>query len=150
MEKYATCHMAHMVMSKLNVIAPMKLRRTERSFRKWSDYHRKLPAYINLYTTSFEFCDVRKCDPNDRTNDKQISNALAKIHKSRGDLARVKTVNVVKNRWLPSLRSAAKRFKYFESEWESIKKLGSSNNAILSLTIQYSHSVQVYRRRIID
>jgi hypothetical protein len=40
-------------------------------------------------------------------NDKQISNALAKIHKSRGDLARVKTVNVVKNRWLPSLRSAA-------------------------------------------
>ena len=36
----------------------------------------------------------------ERTNDKQISNALAKIHKSRGDLARVKTVNVVKNRWL--------------------------------------------------
>jgi hypothetical protein len=33
--------------------------------------------------------------------------ALAKIHKSRGNLARVKTVNVVKNRWLPSLRSAA-------------------------------------------
>jgi hypothetical protein len=103
--------MAQMVMSKLNVIAPMKLRRTERTFRKWSDCHRKLPAYINLYTTSFEFCDVRKCDLNDRTNertnDKQISNALAKIHKSRGDLARVKTVNVVKNRWLPSLRSAA-------------------------------------------
>ena len=34
--------------------------------------------------------------------------ALAKIHRSRGDLTRVKTVNVVKNRWLPSLRSAAK------------------------------------------
>jgi hypothetical protein len=41
------------------------------------------------------------------TNDKQIEIALAKIHRSRGDLARVKTVNVVKNRWLPSLRSAA-------------------------------------------
>jgi hypothetical protein len=87
-----------MVMSKLNVIAPKKLRRSEHSLRTWSDWHRSLPAYINLYTTSF--CDVRKCDPNDRTNDKQISNALAKIHKSRGDLARVKTVNVVKNRWL--------------------------------------------------
>jgi hypothetical protein len=84
---------------------------TERTFRKWSDCHRKLPAYINVYTTSFEFCDVRKCDPNDRTNertnDKQTSNALAKIHKSCEDLARVKNVNVVKNRWLPSLRSAA-------------------------------------------
>jgi hypothetical protein len=83
----------------------MKLWRTEHSFRKWSDCDRKLPAYINVYTTSF--CHVRKCDSNDRTNDKQISIALAKIHKSRGDLVRVKTVNVVKNRWLPSLRSAA-------------------------------------------
>jgi hypothetical protein len=63
----------------------MKLRRTEHSFRKWSHYYRKLPAYINLHTTSF--CDVRKGDRNDRTNDKQISNAFAKIHKSRGDLA---------------------------------------------------------------
>jgi hypothetical protein len=83
----------------------MKLRHTQHSFRTWSDWHRSLPAYIIFYTTSF--CDVRKCDPNEWTNDKQIEIALAKIHRSRGDLARVKTVNVVKNRWLPSLRSAA-------------------------------------------
>jgi hypothetical protein len=91
-----------MVMSKLNVIAPMKLRHTEHSFRPWSDWHRSLPAYINFYTTSF--CDVRKCEPNDRTTNK-LRFALVKAHRSRGDLARVKTVNVVKNRWLPSLRS---------------------------------------------
>jgi RecA/RadA recombinase len=57
-----------------------------------------------FYATSF--CDVRKCDPNERTTNK-LRFALAKTHRSRGDLARVKTVNVVKNRWLPSLRSAA-------------------------------------------
>ena len=59
----------------------------------------------NFLQTSF--CDVRKCDPNDRTTNK-LRFALAKIHRSREDLAQVKTVNVVKNRWLPSLRSAAK------------------------------------------